>query len=83
VKEYNLIENRTRDLPACSVVPQLNTLPYPPHVVGLNQASTETTLLLRHYPFILDRLCGLVVRVHGYRSRGPGSVPGATRFSEK
>jgi hypothetical protein len=28
-------------------------------------------------------LCGLVVRVPGYRSRGPGSIPGATRFSEK
>jgi hypothetical protein len=27
--------------------------------------------------------CGLVVRVPGYRSRGPGSIPGATRFSEK
>jgi hypothetical protein len=30
-----------------------------------------------------DRLCGLVVRVPGYRSRGSGSVPGATKFSEK
>jgi hypothetical protein len=30
-----------------------------------------------------DGLCGLVVRVPGYRSRGPGSIPGATRFSEK
>jgi hypothetical protein len=29
------------------------------------------------------RLCGLVVRVSGFRSRGPGSIPGATRFSEK
>jgi hypothetical protein len=28
-------------------------------------------------------LCGLVVRVLGYRSRGPGSILGATRFSEK
>jgi hypothetical protein len=28
-------------------------------------------------------LCGLVVRVLGCRSRGPGSIPGATRFSEK
>jgi hypothetical protein len=26
---------------------------------------------------------GLVVRVPGYRSRGSGSIPGATRFSEK
>jgi hypothetical protein len=25
-----------------------------------------------------DRLCGLVVRVLGYRSRGPGSIPGNT-----
>jgi hypothetical protein len=31
----------------------------------------------------LDRHCGLVVRVPGYRSRGPVSIPGATRFSEK
>jgi hypothetical protein len=30
-----------------------------------------------------DRLCGLVVRVPAYRSIGPGSLPGATRFSEK
>jgi hypothetical protein len=31
----------------------------------------------------IDRLCGQVVRVLGYRSRGPGSIPGATRFYEK
>jgi hypothetical protein len=31
---------------------------------------------------IFDRLCGLVVRVTGYRSRGPGSIAGANRFSE-
>jgi hypothetical protein len=28
------------------------------------------------------RLRGLVVRVPGYRSRGPRSIPGATRFSK-
>jgi hypothetical protein len=28
---------------------------------------------------ILDRLCGLVVRVLGYRFGGPGSIPGATK----
>jgi hypothetical protein len=27
----------------------------------------------------MDRLCGLVVRVLGYRSGGPGSIPGTTR----
>jgi hypothetical protein len=26
-----------------------------------------------------DRLCGLVVSVLGYRSGGPGSIPGTTR----
>jgi hypothetical protein len=31
------------------------------------------------YTNIPDRLCGLVVRVLGYRSRGPGSIPGSTR----
>jgi hypothetical protein len=32
---------------------------------------------------IRDRLCGLVVRVPAYRSRGPGLIPGATRISDK
>jgi hypothetical protein len=27
----------------------------------------------------MDRLCGLVVRLPGYRSRGPSSIPGSTR----
>jgi hypothetical protein len=26
-----------------------------------------------------DRLCGLVVRVLGYRSGGPGSIPGTSK----
>jgi hypothetical protein len=30
----------------------------------------------------VDRFYGLVVRVPGYTYRGPGSIPGATRFSE-
>jgi hypothetical protein len=30
-----------------------------------------------------DRLCGLVVRVLGYRSGGPGSVPGTTPPPQK
>jgi hypothetical protein len=29
--------------------------------------------------FHRDRLCGLVVRVLGYRSGGPGSIPGTNR----
>jgi hypothetical protein len=31
----------------------------------------------------VDRLCGLVVRAAGYRSKSPGSIPGATSFSDK
>jgi hypothetical protein len=31
------------------------------------------------YEAFSDRLCGLVVRVLGYRSGRPGSIPGTTR----
>jgi hypothetical protein len=52
-------------------------------LVGL-PGSHETLILPTRrissaYGNSLDRLCGIVVRVPGYRSRGPG----ATRFSEK
>jgi hypothetical protein len=43
---------------------------------------TEHTILEYSYFFLLDgRLCELVGRVFGYRSGGPGSIPGTTRFS--
>jgi hypothetical protein len=32
---------------------------------------------------VWDRLCGLVVRVLGYRSGGLGSIPGTTRKEKK
>jgi hypothetical protein len=31
------------------------------------------------FELVCDRLCGLVVRVLGYRSGGPGSIPGTTK----
>jgi hypothetical protein len=34
---------------------------------------------LKDVNFVADRLCGLVVRVLGYRSGCPGSIPGTTR----
>jgi hypothetical protein len=37
----------------------------------------------RCQPARIFYLCGLVDRVPGYRSRGPGLIPGSTRFSEK
>jgi hypothetical protein len=36
-----------------------------------------------YYYYYYDRLCGLVVRVPGYRYKGPDSIPDATRFSDK
>jgi hypothetical protein len=33
----------------------------------------------KHLMMTMDRLCGLVVRVLGYRSGGPGLIPGTTR----
>jgi hypothetical protein len=35
------------------------------------------------YVIVSAHLCGLVARVSGYRSRGLGSIPGATIFSKK
>jgi hypothetical protein len=43
----------------------------------------ERTILIYVMYKKVDRQCSLVVRVPGYRSRGQGSILGATRFSEK
>jgi hypothetical protein len=46
--------------------------------------SSAGNVLIKQRSFIstfnmADRLCGLVVRVLGYRSRGPSWIPGTTR----
>jgi hypothetical protein len=44
----------------------------------------EFFIIFIYYVYIyiyIDRLCGLVVRVPGYRSGGPGSIPGTTKKS--
>jgi hypothetical protein len=51
-------------------------------VIRLNHKFSEVLIYL-FWSSNFDRLCGLVVRVPGYRSRGSGPTPGATRFSEK
>jgi hypothetical protein len=49
------------------------------HPDGRRRGNTWWSLYkLTEYP-LMDRLCGLVVRVHGYRSGGPGSIPGTNR----
>jgi hypothetical protein len=42
-------------------------------------SSQRLASLAKVYAKYVDRLCGLVVRVFGYRSGGPGSIPGTTR----
>jgi hypothetical protein len=52
--------------------------------LALNQAIRAKQI--KHYgsyDYRIDRLCALVVGVPDYISRGTGSIPGATRFSEK
>jgi hypothetical protein len=49
---------------------------------GFNDFKHKLKLFLLDHPFN-DRLCGLVVRVLGYRSGGPGSIPGITGGGEK
>jgi hypothetical protein len=45
------------------------------------EARASGSLVVTHQ--VWDRHCDLVVRVPCYRSRDPGSIPGAIRFSEK
>jgi hypothetical protein len=46
-------------------------------------SEVHSTSLFRFLVPEMDRLCRLLVRVPGYRSRAPGSIPGTTRFCEK
>jgi hypothetical protein len=52
-------------------------------VSGTEERGEWTRLYSVQFHHISDRLSGPVGRVPGYRSRGPGSIPGATMFSEK
>jgi hypothetical protein len=60
-----------RDTNACSCCQSRNIL-----ILGF---CILLRLLYHGYKEKNDRLCGLVVRVLGYRSGGPGSIPGITR----
>jgi energy-coupling factor transporter transmembrane protein EcfT len=52
-------------------------------IMIITTTTTTTTTTAITIIIIIDRLCGLVVRIPSYRSRRPGSIPCATRFSEK
>jgi hypothetical protein len=53
------------------------------HMTAATFTHVTTVEFLGEVFSVGDRLCDLLVRVPGYRSRGPGSIPGLTRFSEK
>jgi hypothetical protein len=48
-------------------------------IVRSRTLATEFSLVFNSPIVARDRLCGLVVRVLGYRSGGPGSIPGTTK----
>jgi hypothetical protein len=47
--------------------------------LGIDGQSANIEKGIKESRVRLDRLCGLVVRVLGYRSGGPGSISGTTR----
>jgi hypothetical protein len=47
--------------------------------VGIFLSWTGHGVFFTYIQTVYDRLCGLMVRVLGYRSGGPGSIPGTTR----
>jgi hypothetical protein len=53
------------------------------HARVMNDSSVLKYILFASVKINSGRLCALVVRVPGYRSRGPGSIPVATGFSEQ
>jgi hypothetical protein len=50
---------------------------------NLPNPSSRTMALEFTQPLTETSTSGLVIKVPGYRSRGPDSIPSATRFSEK
>jgi hypothetical protein len=68
---------------ACSYGPVSLKISYYRSCHNLRKAYLHKTIRLLILPTIRSDFCGLVFRVPGYESTGPGSIPSATRFSEK
>jgi hypothetical protein len=47
--------------------------------VGVSEECVTSIFRLEEIKQVKGRLCGLVVRVLGYRSGGPGSIPGTNQ----
>jgi hypothetical protein len=76
----------TASIASAFVYNSLNILVQIVNEMGLQKKNIEFIFL--RYIFVCacclaDRLCGLVVRGPGYMFKGPGSIPGSTRFSVK
>jgi hypothetical protein len=74
---FGPVATRTAELPLSARSRSLNRLSIPCYTC---MGRLQLRVLVIASP---DRLCRLVVRVPGYRSRGPGSIPVTTRFLEK
>jgi hypothetical protein len=48
-------------------------------VTGVRDCCVAVSFNVSKVIYIYDHLCGLVVKVFGYRYGGPGSIPGTTR----
>jgi hypothetical protein len=57
----------------------LSTREFGDPVLTAENAGLQPQLFNFSYLEKVNRLCGLVVRVLGYRSGGPGSIPGNTK----
>jgi hypothetical protein len=54
-----------------------------PFQLLLSKLYTQLSSVFVYVYMLVDRLCGLVARVLATDPEVPGSIPGATRFSDK
>jgi hypothetical protein len=88
---FNVVECRSiwitgKQIQSCEINVSFVIPAFPQILLGFIRMIERETMKYKIYTGlnnVWDRLCGLAVRVPGYRSKGPGSIPGTTRFSEK
>jgi hypothetical protein len=66
-------------IPPIPAIPHKQFHPVKFLISSMRVTTAASSYIWRELTTIHDRLCGLVVRVLGCRSGGPGSIPGTTR----
>jgi hypothetical protein len=84
-KEMQMFETMEKAKPCIKNIQGLNMAAIKPTTILICCAKPriEPMYIVYAYTRVRDHLCGLVVRVPSYRSRGPSPILGATRFPEK